>query len=215
MNNSNNTDAASLSNKSIFGPPNFDLFNFSEPVAPSVVNLSTHILTQAQRSLLEKGLNFCPTPGEPDMLELHKDMDRLHGLLRLKAFFMKDKVKKSELADTHRAFMDFTYSSKKPSTPDVVRQKSRLAMTSFDSSSTSAAHSQSTPNLLAELEIDLEQGRASDKGFEHRNFSLPSAWEPLGMPPVALEAFQMAKELDLSLLKVHSLPVQNLTREER
>ena len=69
MNKSNNNAAASSLNKLIFGLLNFDLFAFSEQVAPSVVNLSSHVLTQPQKSLLEKGLNFCPTPGEPDMLE--------------------------------------------------------------------------------------------------------------------------------------------------
>ena len=111
MINSNNHKVHRSMNKSIYGPQNFDLFDFTEQVAPSVVNLSSHILTPAQMSLLEKGLNFCPTPGEPDMLELRKDLDRLHRLLRIKSFFMKDKVKKSELADVRKAFMDFKNSS--------------------------------------------------------------------------------------------------------
>ena len=63
--------------------------------------------------------------------------------------------------------------------------------------------------------MELEYDASTVKGFENRKFSPPSIWEPTGMPPTALEAFQMANELDLSLLKVHSPPVQNLTKDER
>ncbi len=38
-------------------------------------------------SLLEKGLNFCPTPGELNFSDLMTDINRFHRNLRLKAFF--------------------------------------------------------------------------------------------------------------------------------
>ncbi|XP_064621108.1 uncharacterized protein LOC135483965 [Lineus longissimus] len=41
----------------------------------------------AQETLLSKGLNFCPTPGEPDFGELFKDLDKFHVSLRRRAFF--------------------------------------------------------------------------------------------------------------------------------
>ena len=41
-------------------------------------------------SILEKGLNFCPTPGELDMGNLMIDIDRFHRNLRLKTFFDED-----------------------------------------------------------------------------------------------------------------------------
>ena len=51
-----------------------------------VVNLSSHPLTEPQLSVLSKGLNFCPTPGEPDLGVTKEDMDRFHRDLRRKAF---------------------------------------------------------------------------------------------------------------------------------
>ena len=41
-----------------------------------VVNLSDFSLFQAHLSLLRKGLTFCPTPGEADMGDLKRDLDR-------------------------------------------------------------------------------------------------------------------------------------------
>jgi len=55
----------------------------------AVVNLSSFPLTEPMLSLLGKGLNFCPTPGEPDTYELRKDLDKFHVSLRRKQFFSK------------------------------------------------------------------------------------------------------------------------------
>ena len=44
-------------------------------------------LTVDERSLLDKGLNFCPTPGEPHMGDLHRDLDSFHRRLKIKIFF--------------------------------------------------------------------------------------------------------------------------------
>jgi hypothetical protein len=49
--------------------------------------LSNHVLTDAQLSILEKGLKFCPTPGEPHMGNLRRDLDSFHRQLRLNVFF--------------------------------------------------------------------------------------------------------------------------------
>lgn len=35
-----------------------------------VVNLSSRVITQVEQTLLERGLNFCPTPGEPHLGDL-------------------------------------------------------------------------------------------------------------------------------------------------
>ena len=43
----------------------------------TVVNLSDVVLTSAQISFLEKGLKFCPTPGEPDLGQLAKDLRQI------------------------------------------------------------------------------------------------------------------------------------------
>ena len=59
----------------------------------TVVNISDHDLTESERKLLEKGLNFCPTPGEPKMGDLRRDLDSFHRNLRIKSFFNSDKPK--------------------------------------------------------------------------------------------------------------------------
>ncbi len=53
----------------------------------SVVNLSDYPLNNAQLSLLGRGLNFCPSPGEPSLSDLFKDLDKFHLQLRRACFF--------------------------------------------------------------------------------------------------------------------------------
>jgi hypothetical protein len=53
----------------------------------AVVNLSNLQLTPSMRSILTKGLQFCPTPGEPDTFDLQKDLTKFHLSLRRKQFF--------------------------------------------------------------------------------------------------------------------------------
>ena len=52
-----------------------------------VVNLSNYKLTNAQKSVLGRSLNFCPTPGEPSLADLFKDLDKFHLQLSRKCFF--------------------------------------------------------------------------------------------------------------------------------
>ena len=63
--------------------------NKSEYVDKLVVNLSSYKLSHAERSLLSKGLNFCPTPGEPELGDIKRDLDIFHRDLRRKAFNLK------------------------------------------------------------------------------------------------------------------------------
>ena len=56
-------------------------------VPSTVVNLSRYTPSHSELSLLERGLNFCPTPGEPDMGDLRRDLDRFHRNLRINTFF--------------------------------------------------------------------------------------------------------------------------------
>lgn len=58
-----------------------------------VVNLSSSPLSIDQTSVLAKGLNFCPTPGEPNLGDLKVDLDRLHRDLRRKAFGLTKQLK--------------------------------------------------------------------------------------------------------------------------
>ena len=54
-----------------------------------VINLSNFQLTPPMIELLSKGLNFCPTPGEPERLHLRQDLDKFHVSLRRKLIFSK------------------------------------------------------------------------------------------------------------------------------
>ena len=59
------------------------------PFQGPVINLSSFQLSTAMISLLSKGLNFCPTPGEPDRSMLRRDLDNFHVKLRRKLFFSR------------------------------------------------------------------------------------------------------------------------------
>ena len=54
-----------------------------------IINLSSYDLTQAQISVLSKGLNFCPTPGNLNVWDIKTDLERLHRSLRIKHVFSK------------------------------------------------------------------------------------------------------------------------------
>jgi len=58
----------------------------------SIVNLSDYNLTEAQTSLLNKGLKFCPTPCSVDFATARADLDNFHRGLRLYCFFNKDSI---------------------------------------------------------------------------------------------------------------------------
>ena len=53
----------------------------------TIVNLSNFALQDYHVSLLANGMMFCLTPGELDMGELRKDLDRFHRSIRLRAFY--------------------------------------------------------------------------------------------------------------------------------
>ena len=44
--------------------------SFDSYIGHTVINISQCSLTKAQISALEKGLTFCPTPGEPDKSQI-------------------------------------------------------------------------------------------------------------------------------------------------
>lgn len=53
----------------------------------TIVNLSSRILNPHEISLLQKGLNFCPTPGDPLMGNLVRDLDYFHDNFRWEYHF--------------------------------------------------------------------------------------------------------------------------------
>jgi len=69
-----------------------------------VVNISDVTLSSAEIDLLSKGLNFCPTPGEPDFGEIRKDLDSFHTRLRQKNYFAEqsgpDRDREGEMPTT-------------------------------------------------------------------------------------------------------------------
>ena len=73
----------------------FDILNKNQNASTikaheSVVNLSNRPLTPIDIDILQRGMKFCPTPGEADMSELHDDLDKLH--VRLKRYLHFNKL---------------------------------------------------------------------------------------------------------------------------
>ena len=57
-------------------------------VSDNVVNISSRILTQAEVSLLSKGLKFCPTPKELDWSVIKRDVKEFGRKIRCKEYFL-------------------------------------------------------------------------------------------------------------------------------
>ena len=110
-----NGDVHNLTNYNVIAPSPFDSLSFvpryvyqldtsasssnisyhnnhvliNPPLEGPVINLSSFQLTPEMISVLSKGLNFCPMPGEPNRHELRQDLDKFHVSLRRKQFFDK------------------------------------------------------------------------------------------------------------------------------
>ena len=54
--------------------------------ANSVVNLSSRTLNTDELSVLNKGITFCQTPGEPDLAHFRDDLDSFHLQLKESCF---------------------------------------------------------------------------------------------------------------------------------
>ena len=80
------------------------------PLEGPVINLSSFQLTPDMTTLLSKGLNFCPMPGEPDRYELRRDLDKFHVSLRRKQFFDKLPGLTTTLDTTDTTFLQNTSS---------------------------------------------------------------------------------------------------------
>ena len=68
-----------------------------------VVNLSRLKLSNGSLSLLSKGLNFCPTPNEPNPGQSKDDLDNLHRILSLAHHSRPD------LEDRNQTLLNFLY----------------------------------------------------------------------------------------------------------
>ena len=89
------------------------------------------------------------------MLTLRKDLDRFHRLLRLRTFFAKDKIKKSELAEAHKAFME--YQHHKPDSPSAG-QKSSTNISQYNTKT------QSSSTHPSQLDTDLSMILSQTQG---------------------------------------------------
>ena len=173
-----------------------------------VVNLSDFPLNDDHKSLLSLGLSFCPTPGEPDMGDIKKDLDRLHWKLRLKSAFEKTKysLQAARLPDSSSSQ---TLSSTQSS---IAPTRSRRCK-----ASTSASQAKQPDNVNDRITIEKHPSLVRYvNGFKHPDFKQKSKWgkDPAN-PPDALVAFIMANELDLARVKVKNSSPQNLTRNQK
>ena len=66
-----------------------------------MINLSSVNLTESEKSLLERGLNFCPTPQNIDWNELNADLTDFKRRLRLKHYFHENNNKEHDNTDTN------------------------------------------------------------------------------------------------------------------
>jgi hypothetical protein len=66
----------------------------------SVMNLSSHTLTEDETKVLSRGLTFCPTPGEPDIRQVLKDFEKLARTMRYRTHFTKLEEFKDSLPPT-------------------------------------------------------------------------------------------------------------------
>ena len=87
------------------------------PDTSTVVNLSGVPLSDAELSLLSKGLSFCPTPPKPDAFKMEMDLEDFYRRLRLKEFFYR-----SDSEDAERPPLDPFKPKKKRWTPHVNRE---------------------------------------------------------------------------------------------
>lgn len=71
-----------------------------------VVNLSSHVLTCHELSVLSRGLNFCPTPSSWDPSDIMEGLDKLHCSMRLAQFFQEAELKERDPSDgfSHKKF---------------------------------------------------------------------------------------------------------------
>ncbi len=164
----------------------------------SVVNLSSINLSEAQRSILSRGLTFVPTPGEPDMGDLRSDLDRFHRRLKLYTHFNKDPTEAKPIR--------------------VRSQTSIPAPTDTQQMGTGDQGSSDLEPVCLRTEDGrriLDHRKLRNLGpFSHPTFTNPSTYEPPNTPR-ALETLIDTNEFELSKFKFIKPTYQNITKTER
>ena len=92
--------------------------NSTAPQKELVVNISDHILSPEEHSVLAKGMKFCPTPGEPNFGALREDLNQFHSRIERHLFFcnLPDKDE-GNIPDNYHADMDDSSSDPKFKNP--------------------------------------------------------------------------------------------------
>ena len=176
----NEPDPALDWNKTFHDGNNFDDLVERElqslPILDNVINLSDYPLTESQREILNKGLKFCPTPGEPQMGELRRDLDKFHRSLRLQCHFKKhdESISDEPNVGPYSNTRSLKLSSKSNWTPppmgpnnlETVVSLNELGLLDTDLNrpkkrNTTAAHKTSISELLANKNIVI---KPADKG---------------------------------------------------
>ena len=96
---------------------------FESYIGHTVINISDISLDQYQIKALEKGLTFCPTPGQPDKSQIWLDFKEFHRRLELMEFFSRDKTDNyTDDPQISQSIIDFmNQMEKKPHTPVCTR----------------------------------------------------------------------------------------------
>lgn len=74
----------------------------NEVLEKRVVNLSSLQLTESETCLLQKGVNFCPTPSPPDKEELYKDIDAFARRLKLKEYHTSENLEDISIESSYQ-----------------------------------------------------------------------------------------------------------------
>ena len=59
-------------------------------VSQNVFNLSNRVLTENEIKVLDRRLNFVPTPEKPDRLQIKNDLEKLQRDIKLRMFYQND-----------------------------------------------------------------------------------------------------------------------------
>ena len=85
-----------------------------------VINLTPTPLSPSQRQVLLKGLKFCPTPGEPSLLEIKKDLKAFFRRLKLRAHYYEEKCEAQERAEASQPTLDSFLSDSQGNNPESL-----------------------------------------------------------------------------------------------
>ncbi len=80
-----------------------------------MVNISDHTLCESELSVLRKGLNFIPTPKEPDISVLNQDLSNFARRMRLTLHFFESET----IEENFDSKLEQTFRQKSSWTPTV------------------------------------------------------------------------------------------------